>query len=614
MELVKRVQIICFVFVIFLTFFIANKKAYQALDVSITINNFNENLDSNKIRVFNNKSLSVYNDYKILHKEYKFKILDQKVWGVCLPNDLNVRELFLNNVKMTLNSSLHSGCNLISPIKEYNKDVFKSAVYLSCLFVSIIIGVLFFFYFDLVSNGVRYLSKIDFHIQRKEKFFLVNIILSFVFIILWTYFSFPLLFDSDFLNVLMGVKIYKVSDWFGYINDVLIMGISRLSANVRVFTYISVATVFLLQTYLLKFIYLRLKNPWWMCFYSLLLLLPSFGGYINFMTRDLVVIYGNLFLAFYIMNRFWKRGFKSKRTFVKLDFFAVFIAMALSEIRREEIIVSLFFLLILLMLVKGSIKQNSIVILSFFTLKAMSIMLGSVYVHYSDTDRKILVTASHYVGNFIVNNYKSNNYKKDKKILSKYFNLEIIKKYHSEHGAEPTYRGGIKDKRPSNGQGELYRLLLKMSLDNPWLTLKGRLKMLFHNFGPSSKTSYYPFSSGVYPQHNEINILNLNYLYKKQYQAFRKIGLKIVGFARYSWLRYLVYGGTFSIIILAFLIILYKKFGVVSFASLIIFSRVPIFFVMSPAAQFKYIADIYIFGVMVLPIAIAYLKKNKLGS
>lgn len=591
-----------------MTMLVTNKNAYQSLNINIK--GITDNSQPT-LRIFNDNDLVTFKDYYVLSKDYDLAILDQSIWGFCVLKAEGQIQITSNSKNIVLKKSSNKNCHFSTKIMEYNEKLSKNTVYFACAVISIIIGVLFYSYLNLFISGAYYLRKNGYKLNQGDEAFSLNLFLSAGILIAWGVMNFPIVIDDDFFNIYYGVKHYHLTDWFGYVNDLFFLGSTRLYDNIAVFLLLSLSTAYLLQVHLLIFIRNNLKSPGWLFFYSLVLMLPSIGGFLGFVTRDLLVLYGNLFLAFYLINRSNISRDNEKVSYY--DFLAILVAVIVSDLRREELIVSLLFLVGIIIFSKLNLKRASILVFTFIFIKLISVYMSLQFNQYSVVNRKILVTLSHYVGTLVTVDYYSEDSELDKKILGDYFNLDVIHKHHTDHGAGPTHNGGIKEQLPKDGLGRLYKLLFKMIWDNKWLTLKGRLKMLYYNLGPSYKTIYYPLAFVVDENNtrslHQMNQLNLNSMRETKVDLYKHVGKQISYYSRDGIWRNIVYGGSFSAILLLVIVLLYKKFGVISMACLLIFSRVPVYLVLSPASQFKYIADIYVMGILMVPFVVVTLKK-----
>ena len=591
------------------TYLITSGDAYKEIYLDVNIKNSQIYSKKESLRVFNSKDLLEYRDYYILNDQFRLRIGNQKVWGFCLLDPVELNSFRIEQKDLSLKRIKDKNCAWISEIKEYNNSVENRNVQLSRIIISLFAAYILFIYLLL---GVRvYSLRVRPLYSTSNKLFVINLISSLAIITSWFYIIYPIITDDDFIRTTRHITVYTVSNWFSYLNDLIIMGGYRLWDNVRVFSFMSLATSYLLVVYLLLFIKRSKLNDKWMFFISIMLLNPSLGSLMNYMTRDLLILYGNIFLAFFIILNFGVKGYRKKGELKNTDFIAIIIAFLVSEVRREEIIVAVLFLVIFIYLARLNLKKSCFIMIFFIVLKFSGSLLSEKLAPWNSTNRKILVTISHYVGTIVTN---SNGVisDQDKKVLRKHFNLDKIRKYHTASDAQPTFMGGIIEQDSSKSLAPLYKTMFRLIKENFWITVKGRLYILYCNLGADEETIYTPlsFEKSWHVPHWKtiINSANLNYINNFEYTKMKHIGSSFLNFSRGSWQKYIFYNGSLAGLILFFIIIFYKKFGVLSLASLMIFSRVPVFFILTPAAQFKYLADIYIYCVLLIPFVLYQLK------
>lgn len=614
----RKLFVLIFFLFSFLCFFFLNNLPTSIDDFSIipyTKDKQQVHFENN-LKVFTNSNLTESVEYSTLRDGYNIGIFGVEVWGFCFKSKYEDAYIYIASKSATYN---------IHNVKKNNNDpecktYFESKLYSELkikkerLLIRITSSFLFAISLSLILaiflTVEKYYKKNGYKLVLRKYFILI--FSSGLILIIYSLMTYPAIIGEDFLSLYKNFFQFKITDWFGLTSESIFQSIVGINQHPY---FVSVYMIFLSLISISFAFYVLIKNKLnmnWIYYWILMFAIPTYGLGIMFYSRDLLQSFVHIVLTLYLILRFYKPN--KNICFFKFDFiFIIFIVLG-SELRREAIAVSLLMFLILLVKSKYNFKKKIILICSLIAFKGL-FKFGNDYINpYKDTNIKILVTASHYVGHFLVNNYKTQTPEQDKKVIEKFYNYDILTRFHAANDVVPTHNGAIKYNHYKHDINELYELLYKMISENFLLTIEGRLKMIYYQLGPSFQTVFFPQIAygDIHFDHrrNMINISNLDKYLGYENVYLNRYGIKIMNLLRTNKVARILYSVSFSAIFLFLIMIFYKKFGVLSLISGALLIRVVIFFILSPSAQFKYLQDIFMISFLIVPFVVHRMKNN----
>ena len=170
------------------------------------------------------------------------------------------------------------------------------------------------------------------------------------------------------------------------------------------------------------------------------------------------------------------------------------------------------------------------------------------------------------------------------------------------------------DANPGEGISSLVKLVTKMVLDNPILYLKSRFTLFYHAFFGTTETIIVPdFVGTIYSSEESLVLANeINFL---QYS----VGLFGLdndnieeGFREFFGFYREMYNFIPSLLVLILSLCLFFWCPLSATISIILIARLIPFFFLIPSSYFKYFFDLYLGGLLLLPILVFELHKKYL--
>jgi hypothetical protein len=213
------------------------------------------------------------------------------------------------------------------------------------------------------------------------------------------------------------------------------------------------------------------------------------------------------------------------------------------------------------------------------------------------------------LGAIITKDHTMTEQNKSMKVIGNYFDINIIKKYHTDHDALAVFNGAIKKSSPPQLK-KLYNVVIRLILDNPWLFIKNRIVMMRHMFLATNKTlTLNSDLDGIptTPPDFETKIANTTGLLvvKKtgeELSPFKYIGQKLLRLYRTHPFVRVFFTFIPSLFLFIVSIFFFRRAPLTAMIGLICFIRVPIFIMFAPAAQMKYLFDVYLYGLIFIPV------------
>lgn len=553
--------------------------------------------DNRSIRVFTSPDLTEYEDYKL--SSPPLFIIGLPVYGVCIKQELENVQVHIDWKVLKLNrADLPPECVISTPIKRYNKDVSPRVLNLARFVSGAIIALGLVYVFWLIFCFIELTKK------NHKKLILIGLSSIWFSGILYFYsvINFPVLYDIDLMNSYRSALSTISDSWFSHLDTLLMLSFLNIVDNVRVFLLVSIIGCTSILTWLISILYdLKISKRWSLIIW-LIPLVPTFGYMTNYISRDLISAYLHLVLAFSFFA-IKAKCYPPLRNLSKLDIIFLVAAVFAASIRSEAIttaMVFMFFFLFFTGLNRKAKVASSLLFILLFTLSRFS----AHWMYPNDNARKykIIYSVSHIIGSIITEEYKSDDKQRDNEIISRYFNLNKILNEHVENNIMPVHNGAVVDNPPDTK--ELALLAIKLSWDNPILFLKSRATMFLHTIGATSKTIRIPRESAKTIQRPQLSKLGDQVRFHKFEEApsqrLWKLGEYIQMDLMYNSLSW-SYNIIPQLLICFISLFLFKVAPLSAMASSVILARLPIFFILLPAAQFKYLFDLMAFGILIIP-------------
>lgn len=587
-----------YVLVFLITLLFIPHYGHQPLTIKITTDIDPKLTQHTLLRVFNNPSGSVYRDYYILSKNYDLKVLNQKVFGFCFLKDINAQISIENKVIPLLKEKVP--CYKQSNIKSYNQRLISLETICAWLFTSFVLTILLHLLIIFLTD-----------IKSRNKHDLIQKFLFIIILSLWSVISYPLFFNIDLTEALYSAKIYRFSDWFSYVYEIFVSSMTQMGLSLRSFSYAGSTLAFICFCYYQKVLKRVSRHYYWGYFVVLIAALPFVGLNINFFSRDLIACLMSFSLALFIIHK----GFTSNKSKLNtIDYIMLTVAIYISELRREMILTTIAFILLYICISNFNRKNLVKIIIYCLFLKFSGYLVENSLVKGNQKTKniKVLVSLSHIIGSIITDqNYKSNDKSKDYEIINHYYKYDIIMKYHKDNDVEPTYKGAIRYKN-SKDIDKIYSLTYKMILQNFKIFITSRLKMFLYTLGYEKKNIIMSDDFNYHLKRNEMNRETYNihsiHKYSKNYKP-------LIWKNHFLWKKpFWSFNTFFSLGIILLCLLSFKLFKYSALASLVICARLPALFLLSPASQMKYIFDVYLFGIAIIPVMILEYKWYKKRS
>lgn len=563
-----------------------------------------------QVIVFNSKDKKIHRSYDLYKDTDKLYLLFRPIWGVCSIGGLNLSDAKINEKEIDVPAAQSiEECAKITQMKLLN-EVASNKVLTGAWVISSLFFGFFLSLFVFVLKRVKELVKSD----RPALFRMAwPIGLGGVVALLYHYMSFPVIFDVDFVDTYNHARKFYAGSWFTFLNELIVLAFVLIKESILFISIcFSFASFILFGAYQVLLDKLKVSAPWKL--YSVLVFcLPTVGFFTNLISRDVIVCMIHLALAFGLIFR--KLNSRTS-ALCFMDFFLFFLAVTAISLRREAILTGGLFVLFYVSSIGLPRKAKGILLAFFGILFLGDLGLKRIYTPGAGPAIKMAITASHYIGSIITDpNYESDDKDKDMEIINRYYKYDMIMKYHQEEVILPVYKGAYRENIHGKFPSDLKNLILKLIWDNPWLFVKGRMLMTYHMLFGTDKTIGLP---------RDLNTIGPDYFrtdyvlagdftsYKENLPALAEIGVQV----QYNDFTKKLYSMLPSLIICLLLLIFYKRTPASAMGASILLARIPAFALLTAAGQFKYLFDVYAFGLLVVPLAIAEYKmaKNKEGQ
>lgn len=550
------------------------------------------------LRVYNNRNKTEFLDYYTTPKLKYLRIYNQEIWGFCILR----KGLSISKEKVDFHFVKTQGeCESESNIKKYNKDHSP----LTLKFSRFMISLLLLLGIYLLTLGVKKFSTMG------REYWIVPIVVLFT-LIVWLSISWPANFDDDLNFILYEINNYLYSSWFGYNFYAIFLGLVEFYDHIGIFPIFTSFVVFILFFYFAK-VGKMLNHPrlisWW---YAGLLLLPTIGLQVTFISRD--VLSSIMLICLALSCYFFPRKSQSLNSKLSFIIFISFLSVLAISLRTDTILsVGILFIYIMSFVLRGK-KERGLIIAVFLGFLFLHKVATSYFTPYAKDARntKLAASISHTVGEMITRGYSSDNLERDKEILSRYYHLDKIRRMHKDNDIPAFHHGGVKYEAVKD-ISDLVKVYIKMIVNNPLLYLEGRLKLLNYSFGAVVGKTFFIANDMRYIPHKTGKIYQFVFdhnMYSYGIPEKNSIRNKfddIIGTSLIYKAIHVIYIPFLALIIC---LCLFKKTPITAMAASILLVKMVPFFFLAPAGQFKYYLDIYWGGLLLVPLLYAEYRKN----
>ena len=481
-------------------------------------------------------------------------------------------------------------------------------------------------------------KKIDFN-EKQKSFFLI-----FIWFLIWYGFWFiiyyPGSYTTDTLEVIEQFSYMKITDWFSYLHPLLYLFLYQFYPKLIIIGISQILLCSFVYADIISYFYSRFifKPIWKISMFSLFVALfssiTSITYYTFFYMRDIPYGILHLYLAFYLFKICLDEG---TRKLSKKQLIVVFgLSMVLSIYRGEGWIVLVTILFCLLLYGKFTLKFFAKI--SVFSLCVFFVLnfLVPTFLNVQPTRKNYYnLNLVAYPLGFILRegeHYISTNYKKDEEILSKVIDVKEIQKYTNCYGILQ-YQPGSKywkgHRQVTDEEWvDFYKRTYKIFIENPHLFLAARVaNFVSHLFVFKDRGERINDKGRFWLNYNECNNniltfpkLHPGFVFESKPRWCNKIPLcyknnGVCGYTNFMILdKYSMewhWNSTIALLLAILVLCLYKYMPVSAIASAVILCRIPLVFLTSPFAFFRYIFSLYLFGVFVVLFVVLELTKEK---
>ena len=139
--------------------------------------------------------------------------------------------------------------------------------------------------------------------------------------------------------------------------------------------------------------------------------------------------------------------------------------------------------------------------------------------------------------------------------------------------------------------------------------------MFYHLVFPTNQTTLYPRAYHTIPYAKYLNLRNManesqiTSTNKFNLSSMAKIGSHIQYKSKHDFKFRFIYIHALTLFVLILCTLFYVRVPISAMSSLVILSKIPVFFLLAPAPLFKYLYDSYLFGLMIIPIVTYEFRK-----
>lgn len=555
--------------------------------------------NSPDIIAFNNSAKTSYSTYFRQKSVDEFIILNKSVWGFCIKGERP--KLFkVNGKRINLKTSEANsyGCAYQTEHKKINDKYYSGGTILSTLFASLMVLLILVSLINSKEVFLALKSKVDLA-------FLVFVFIQLLFYLI----TYPGLFNIDHSHALMLTLSGRYNDWFSYLNPLYLETLYRLGLNTGT-VHIPLYIFGICVTYFYYDLVRNMKlSKYYSWFVLLVFCLPPVALMNSFLTRDTLTLYVNLASVFILLNRFYG---KRNIPYEKIVFLVLIIIAG--TIRREGV---LFFCVMLFIYSyfeafkpKCLFRFAGSAIIVLLISKTLGGFLAPDNNQYNHK-QKVTISIAHYIGSIITHDYFSEDYEEDKKIINRYYDYEILKKYHVHYDTLGLHYGARKW-RGEPPLDDLHGFTAKLIKENFWLFLKGRALMFKEMLFPSQHLYTFADNFGEYTQYKrDIPLANTMELH----EVNNFLGLRDNGFVNLvrdfligHKVKFL-FSSFISLIVLTSLLLMFSKIKILALISIPFLIKASVMFMLMQKAQFQYFSDIYVIGLILIPFAIYELRQ-----
>ncbi len=606
----KKIFFALIVFTIFFgSFALLSDTGYEKLTVELEVEGDEALVNPNYFKVFSSPAGDFGAAYIILKNTYSINILDEPVFGLCFMGDMKIKSLEINGVKYSVGNLKRDfgGCEYATTIKKYNGKITNKFLKISHIFSCVV--------FTFFISALVWLAYKEFLLQKKSREYLASCSIALLFIGLLYLAVYPALYDIDLLNTIITTKQFFSDAWFTYLDNVWVMTMLNFWDSVRVFPFFSFSLLFLSIALYLKILEELGMLKKWKYYLFLFLLLPSVWSHVAYISRDIFANLHSLLLSMSFLLILILQKKKNLTKLCLLDFVAIYSAVFAMTIRTDLIPLGVIFIILYCKLRKLNLKQKALAIGFYAVLVTVSVMTRNTLTPDAISAKKIkaIVSISHPLSAILHSKNKKDITDSDLRLIDQYIDVEMLQKFYAETDVVAMHRGALR-KEWKFDLGDLIFVTGKLIKNNPWVFLESRIKMFYHTFGSTSLTSlpvwqHFSWSDDQnIHSRNEAKVLNL---YLPVSKTLTKKVFEVHQYATENFLFRSIYNTFPSLLLLIVSVLFFKYTPICASVSLFTLARVPILFILAPAAQHKYIIDMYFLGILILPIFIWEMKTSK---
>jgi hypothetical protein len=583
---------------------------YEPVNIKVSSEISKYNSKEKVLHVINNDKDLSGTRYNILKKNYKFTVFDDPIYGLCFLKDISLSEVIINKTAYNQTDFIKNqdGCVYRTPLGLANKktsNFFLTVTHiLSC---TIVTAFMVLIYWLIFIYGIY---------EKENKQYIASLVISIFLVSLIFLTVYPALYDIDFLNTLIATKMFYSDAWFTYLNNVIAMALINIYESPRIFPLASsIIFVGILGLFLKVLDELFILKKWKYYIFGLLFL-PSFWFHLSHVSRDIA---GNLFSILlcvsFILILVWQLKYKAYNPHF-LDYSMMFFVVFCMSIRTDFLPLGTVFMLSYMVFRRISNVNKAKVGVFFIMVLALSIVLRNKMTPGYPYSKKVKVIASlsQPLGFILRQNYKTDSKERDLELIDQYLDTNLLLERYSDNDIMAFHGGALRKKWKTN-LDDLYSVSFKIFKDNFSLFLENRFKMFYYLLGSTYET-YFPaweHSNWDVP-FDTIHKMNENKMHLYDSPPIPVLTSFAMSIYKLLYqknpLKYSFF--TFPAVLLMLLsIIMFIKTPISAIISLMVTARLPIMFLLVPAAQHKYIFDIFVIGFFLLPLFIWELKTKE---
>lgn len=582
-----------FALVALLCFSFIEVKGHVPRKVEITTPSFKKRALKDAIRIYSGPDLKSFTSYSVLSKDFNFEILNQHSYGIGVRDNVEVARLIVDDrpVKLTRKIGKFNMARIAWGDHHTSPNNLLLSKLIACLILAFFSTVVFWALGKVFTerNSLKdLLYKAGLYALALAPFCFYAYVFS------------PALYDFDFPDSLIHASRYGLSGWFSFINYIF-LGAGIIIGNftglgVKAHMFIQLGVVFIGVWFYLDLLR-KSKAPTPSIYIFLALLwLPPMVLFSLQISRDFWTCFLPLVCALGITHLRFHRG-ENQSSVVLLT-----LAMGAACLYRPELALGAIIFVFAIFWLQSA-KQAIFSAMIIFGLMATGLVVNSK-IDPRASKIKLIASFSQPLG-AVLTSKAPDITKAQMKELKEYVDIELMKEKHVDFEIMAFHAGAINVDRAIENLPSYIKLNLKIFAQNPLTFLRSRTVMFLKMIGATGWTSGHPDDHNYF-----FNLKNKNIVGLLDWEVRKKDPLKLrwrIIDGQLTWLAW-AYTMLPSIFICLFAIKTYRKNSATALAAALVLSKLPVFFLLAPAAHFKYASDVYAIGLLLWPLILAERK------